>query len=135
MNRMSGIRRADASRSFLPLDCTNDRKSRDTLRDSDPPSFRNVALIVIVWSHSNASHPLRLLALGREIPSHLRFRNKPIIKIVAVLSSTQFVHFVGSLADLPLNLVWRLNRVCWCERTGCVVLHAHAHPWDTDGRC
>ena len=86
-------------------------QSWDTLRDSDPPSSRNVALIVIVWSHSNASHPLRLLALGREIPSHLRFRYKPIIKIVAVLSSTQFVHFVGSLADLPLNLVWRLNRV------------------------
>src|SRR6266404_5044089 len=32
-------------------------QSRDTLRDSDPPSSRNVALIVIVWSRSNASHP------------------------------------------------------------------------------
>lgn len=77
----------------------------------EPSSSRNVALIVIVWSHSNAAHPLRLLALGREIPSHLRFRYKPILKIVAVPSSTQFVHFVGSLANPLLNLVWRLNRV------------------------
>jgi hypothetical protein len=91
-------------------------QSRDTLRDSDPPSSRNVALIVIVWSHSNASHPLRLLALGREIPSHLRFRYKPIIKIVAVLSSTQFVHFVRSLANPLLNLVWRLNHLGFCKK-------------------
>ena len=55
--------------------------------------------------------PLRLLALRPRNSESLRFRYKPIIKIVAVLSSTQFVHFVGSLADLPLNLVWRLNSV------------------------
>jgi hypothetical protein len=43
------------------------------------------------------------LTLGREIPSHFRFHNEPIIQIVAVLCSTRFVDFVSSLAD-PISI-------------------------------
>jgi hypothetical protein len=47
------------------------------------------------------------LTLAREIPSRFRFCNEPMIHIVAVLSSSRLVDFVGWLADSFLNLVWR----------------------------
>src|SRR5258705_8501106 len=67
--------------------------------------------------HSNASRPLRL-ALGREIPSHIRFRYKPIIKIVAVPLFHAVRTFRALVGESAPDLVWRLNRLGFCTRTG-----------------
>jgi hypothetical protein len=103
-------------------------QSRHTLRDSGThvhletsPSFSEA--ITMPLAH------LRPLTLGPEILSHLRFCYKPVIQIVTVLPSTQFVHFVRSLANPLLNLVWRLNRLGFCKRTGLRFLHSGISPW------
>jgi hypothetical protein len=60
--------------------------------------------------------------------SHLRFRCEPIVKIVTVFSSAQFVQFVSSLTNSLLNFVWRLNRFWFPDSSGSPFFHSDVPP-------